>query len=173
MQKDNRTRWKKYSFFLKLNSDYIKGGKNTEGFFEPFTKNIFMRGFLADLYLRPSCYQCIAKSGKSNSDITIGDFWGIQAISPDFDDDKGVNIVLIYSYKGDNFYNATTHISYKTNNQNTSQYSINNSPKENFYRNSFFNDIDKKTVSSLLKTYTPSPYIRKIKTLIYRIKSKL
>lgn len=39
---------------------------------EPLNKNIFLRGFLADLYLRPSCHICPAKSLKSGSDITIG-----------------------------------------------------------------------------------------------------
>lgn len=50
--------------------------------------------------LRPSCYDCPAKSGKSQSDITLGDFWGIQEIHPEIDDDKGLSLVLINSEKG-------------------------------------------------------------------------
>ena len=62
---------------------------------ESLDENIFMRGFLTNLYLRPSCYSCQFKSGKSGSDITLGDFWGIDKILPTFDDDKGVSLVLI------------------------------------------------------------------------------
>ena len=53
-----------------------------------------MRGFLADIYLRPSCYACPAKSGKSGSDITIADAWGINEFAQEFDDDKGACYVL-------------------------------------------------------------------------------
>lgn len=61
-----------------------------------------MKGFLADLYLRPSCYACPSKSLKSGSDVTIGDYWGIQNIKPEIDDDKGVCCLLINSDKGKN-----------------------------------------------------------------------
>ena len=50
-----------------------------------------MKGFLADLYLRPSCYACAAKSGKSDSDITIGDLWGAPTFIGDDDDDRGTS----------------------------------------------------------------------------------
>lgn len=61
---------------------------------EPFEKNPFMTLFLKNLCLRPSCYRCQFKAGKSGSDITIGDFWGIQNIRPDIDDDSGLSLVI-------------------------------------------------------------------------------
>lgn len=64
--------------------------------------NPFMKGFLGDLYLRPSCYNCKCKNGASHSDLTIADFWGINSIMPDFDDDKGVSLVLVNTDKGRN-----------------------------------------------------------------------
>lgn len=64
--------------------------------------NPFMKGFLGDLYLRPSCYNCKCKNGASHSDLTIADFWGISSIMPDFDDDKGVSLVLVNTDKGRN-----------------------------------------------------------------------
>ncbi len=91
--------WKKYSFLLKLNfSTY--DGKNTVVFSEEFGKNDYMRAFLSDMILRPSCYVCPAKAGKSHSDITIADFWGINIINSEFDDDKGCDAVLINTNKG-------------------------------------------------------------------------
>ena len=71
---------------------------------EPFYDNIFMKGFLQNLYLRPSCYYCAAKAGKAHSDITIADYWGIQNYYPQFDDDKGIGLVLINSEKGEQLY---------------------------------------------------------------------
>ena len=59
-----------------------------------------MRGFLADLYLRPSCHECPAKCGKSKSDITLADYWGIIRIHPSFYDKLGVSLVLANSANG-------------------------------------------------------------------------
>ena len=59
-----------------------------------------MKGFLRNVYLRPSCYRCKCKNGVSHSDLTIADYWGINRLMPDFDDDKGVGIVLLNTDKG-------------------------------------------------------------------------
>ena len=63
-------------------------------------ENEYMKAFLSDIILRPSCYQCKAKQGKSNSDLTIADFWGIDNEIPDMDDDKGTGLILVHSVKG-------------------------------------------------------------------------
>lgn len=100
--RNKRLGWKKYSFALTLSVPIRHGAKNTVLLSEPYNENIFMKGFLADLYLRPSCYACPSKSLKSGSDVTIGDYWGIQNIKPEIDDDKGVCCLLINSDKGKN-----------------------------------------------------------------------
>lgn len=93
--RDKTSGWKNYSFsYLQEDADGVHLRRMLS------TKNLFMRGFLADLYLRPSCYHCPVKKQKSGSDITIGDFWGISRTYPQFDDDKGVSAVLINTAKG-------------------------------------------------------------------------
>jgi coenzyme F420-reducing hydrogenase beta subunit len=67
---------------------------------EIYTKNIFINGFLKNLYLRPSCHNCEAKQGKSGSDIALGDFRGIEKHTSDFSDNKGVGAVICYTQKG-------------------------------------------------------------------------
>ena len=59
-----------------------------------------MLGFLSDIYLRPSCYACKCKNGVSHSDLTIGDYWAARVIDQDFDDDKGLGLVLVNTPKG-------------------------------------------------------------------------
>ena len=59
-----------------------------------------MKGFLADIYLRPSCYDCPVKCGRSGSDITLGDFWGVDGVMPELDDDRGVSAVLVNTPHG-------------------------------------------------------------------------
>lgn len=98
--------WKKFSFLLKLNFSTCDE-KNTVVFSEELGKNDYMRAFLSDTILRPSCYSCPAKEGKSHSDVTIADFWGINNINPEFDDDKGCGAVLINTTKGEELYKRT------------------------------------------------------------------
>ena len=87
--------WKKFSFALTLSATTRNGVKNTVSLSEVFSDNTFMKGFLANLYLRPSCYACPAKCGKSGSGITIGDLWGAPSIIGYNDDDIGTSLVLI------------------------------------------------------------------------------
>jgi len=98
--RNKRLGWKKYSFALTLSVPDGHGAKNTVLLSEPYNKNIFMKGFLADLYLRPSCYACPSKCLKSGSDVTIGDYWGIQNVKPEIDDDKGICCTIVSTSKG-------------------------------------------------------------------------
>ena len=91
--------WGKYRFVVRRKSA-SKADQNTVLSSDIHRDNPFMRGFLADIYLRPSCYACRAKGGAAHSDITIGDFWGINAVAPEFNDDKGVGVVLVNTPKG-------------------------------------------------------------------------
>jgi coenzyme F420-reducing hydrogenase beta subunit len=82
--------------------------ENTKGkmlfFTETSQTNSFAKGFLKNIYLRLSCYKCPVKSLKSGSDITLGDYWKIWNVLPEFDDKKGVSLVMVNTEKGKKFY---------------------------------------------------------------------
>ena len=106
--RDKRNGWQKFGFVVRGVGDHrepekfglssVNAGK--EIVYEPHSKNLFMQGFLKDLYLRPSCYSCPAKAGRASSDISLADFWGIMSLLPDFFTDEGVSLVLAYSGRG-------------------------------------------------------------------------
>ena len=110
--RDKTNGWKKYGFkicyaALKAAENSVSKSANIDNCeITPFNEDIFMKGFLKNLYLRPSCYQCMAKQGKSGADIAIADYWGIQRIHQELDDDKGVNLVLINTQKGQTYFDA-------------------------------------------------------------------
>ena len=62
--------------------------------------DLYMRSFLSNLCLRPSCHQCAFKTKIRKSDITLADFWGIEKIVPDMNDNKGTSLVVIHSQQG-------------------------------------------------------------------------
>lgn len=106
--RDKRYGWKKYGFSVRAKSA-SKADKNLVSqsveitdktlLYEPHKANLYMKGFLKNLYLRPSCYACPVKCGKSGADYTLADFWGASTYVGDFDDDKGLSAVLVYKNK--------------------------------------------------------------------------
>lgn len=79
----------------------IKGNEDIILLSSIFHKNEFMRAFLGNFSLVPACYQCPVKAGRSGSDITLGDFWGVEKVFPDMDDDKGCSLVVVYTERGE------------------------------------------------------------------------
>lgn len=65
-----------------------------------FSCDPYMRVFLSNIILRPSCYECSSKNGQSMSDITLADFWGIEQIFPECTEDLGYSLVLLNTTKG-------------------------------------------------------------------------
>lgn len=137
--RDKRLGWKKYSFALTLSVPDGHGAKNTVLHSEPLDKNIFMRGFLTDLYLRPSCHACPAKCFKSGSDITIGDFWGIERVMPEIDDDKGVSVVFAHHDEKLDLCNLE-----KIKIESYTQYSVEKSSEKKIGRGLFFSSFEKR-----------------------------
>ena len=62
-------------------------------------KDPYMRMFLRDYCLRPSCYDCAAKNVKM-ADLTVADFWGINDVAPEMNDGNGTSLILIRTDKG-------------------------------------------------------------------------
>lgn len=92
LHRDKSTGWKKYSISL-----HFENGRTLS---ESSLNNVFIRGFLMNMYLRPSCYSCSFKDRNRKADITIADCWGIEKLEPSLDDDKGLSFVWIHSLKG-------------------------------------------------------------------------
>lgn len=88
--------WRKPGFLIKWKdgTEFISFGNATS----------YENGFLGNLFVRPSCHNCKVKSISSDSDITIGDYWGCNDVKPDFDDENGVSLVFLNSDKGQKIY---------------------------------------------------------------------
>lgn len=60
----------------------------------------YMALFMQDMTLRPSCYNCPARGGRSCSDLTLSDLWSVARTLPEMDDDRGVSGVLVNTAAG-------------------------------------------------------------------------
>ena len=84
--------WKQYAMKLSFRNGAVYRRMHRDDW--------YMRAFLHDFSLRPSCYQCKFKKVGRISDITLADFWGAQEVCPEMDDDKGLSLVMIHSETG-------------------------------------------------------------------------
>ena len=106
-----------------------------------------MKLFLKNLILRESCYNCKFKGNNRISDITMADFWGIEKIHKEFDDDKGVSAIIINTNKGIDIFslieNKLNKIKIKYEEINNNNICLENSSKINKYRKNFIEDLRK------------------------------
>lgn len=61
---------------------------------------LFTNFYFGNYITRNCCEKCPYTNFNRISDITIGDFWGIEKANPSFDDNKGVSLVLSNTEKG-------------------------------------------------------------------------
>lgn len=71
---------------------------------EEYAESLYIKGFIKNCYLRPSCYDCNFKTLDRCSDLTLGDFWGVEDSLPDIDKESGVSLVIVHSLKGENLF---------------------------------------------------------------------
>lgn len=64
----------------------------------PAPLSSFYQGFLENILLRKSCYQCNIINNTA-ADITIGDFWGIRYYKPELDNNRGISLIILHSEK--------------------------------------------------------------------------
>ena len=65
----------------------------------PYTADAYTIGFLRNISLKSSCYNCHFRNFTAGSDIILGDFWGAEVELPE-DDNKGISAILVNSGKG-------------------------------------------------------------------------
>lgn len=94
--RDKRTGWRSFSITIAFSDGKV--------YSRPFTRDVFMRGFLQNLYLRPSCYACPFVGFPRWGDITLADYWGVEAKHPAFDDNKGTSLLFVNTKLGRDFY---------------------------------------------------------------------
>lgn len=67
---------------------------------DPYGTNAFLRAFLRDYCLRPSCHRCEAKKRLGMADLVIGDFWGIERFDCGYSTREGASAVLVNTDAG-------------------------------------------------------------------------
>lgn len=91
--RDKTEGWKNYS----VRVDFKDGSK----FIQSHRVNPYILTFIYDYTLREGCSKCPFKSPDSKADISMGDFWGIESLAPEIDNNLGTTIVIADTQKGE------------------------------------------------------------------------
>ncbi len=158
--------WKIFSF-----TTIFKNGKK---YSDTLSNDKYIKGFLNNIYLRPSCYDCKYSKIPRQADISLGDFWGVQEKYSELDDDKGTSLLLINSKKGEELLDKCSNNMF-IKEINDLEYVIKYNPciigsvKMPNNRNKFFEQIDKFEFDELIKNNLPKE--SKLKAFINRCKN--
>lgn len=145
------------------NHDEVWISRHIDPYFSMFVKNIC---------LRPSCFSCTVKSYKL-ADITVADFWGIDNVAPEMNDNLGVSLVLTRTDKGQQLFDSVEddlvrkEVSYEDGvKDNKAEYQPYPKPKG---RDSFFKDMNRMPFEKLAHKYLETPLWKKCARRIKRI----
>ncbi len=93
--RDKSRSWMHYDFTCSFNV-----GGNVVTTRRPYAGDPFMALFIQNMTLRPSCYRCPSRNGRSGSDLTVADLWNVAKTAPEMNDDNGTSLVLVNTEKG-------------------------------------------------------------------------
>lgn len=90
--RDKRDNWENYclSFQLENGKEYVLKGD----------KNLYMQAFIGGLSTRQCCSQCTFKGKNHESDITLGDYWGVRFVQNEAYNARGTSLVIVNTEKG-------------------------------------------------------------------------
>lgn len=91
MFRDKSRSWMHYDFVYDAGNGEVR---------RPYMKDPYMALFVQNMTLRPCCYSCPVRGGRSGSDLTLADMWSVGTAFPELNDDRGVSLVLLNSENG-------------------------------------------------------------------------
>jgi acetyltransferase-like isoleucine patch superfamily enzyme/coenzyme F420-reducing hydrogenase beta subunit len=155
-------KWGWHNFSLRVN---FTNGKE---YCKDRWHDLFFIGFLQKRnFARPSCYECKFKGFPQSSDITLGDFWGIEKIDSSMDNDHGTSVVMINSPKGKAFFervkNAVITKQFTLEDVSKGNSALNSSLKaDGDDREAFFHAIETKSFEKAAAEFFPLPALKNV-----------
>jgi hypothetical protein len=114
---------------------------------------------------RQSCFHCPYSNARRCSDITIGDYWGIEEAMPDFWDETGVSVVMLNTSKGNSLFRQTSGLSARESsfaNCSKKQACLNGGFAAPKNYDAFWRDYHKKGFAYISRKYGKNNLFRKV-----------
>ena len=148
---------------------------NGDSVFNTHETHLWNTIFMSHLALRPNCYTCRYTNMHRPGDLTIGDYWGIQNVHPEFYDKKGVSLLLINSSKGSViFENLKDHFHYlQTDEEKCFQYNLYHQTECPTEREQFWKDYIRLSFRQVCVKYFNYGFRNKITRKFYNLINRI
>ena len=136
-------------------------------------ENSYFRMFVRNFCLRESCYTCNYACFDRVSDITLGDFWGIESSVPSFDAPDGVSVVVTSTEKGAKLFEqaaASGLIVAQCSEGDCSHHQL-NGLQPGGRNQAFLGDYNMYGYEYVHKKYTTTPFFIRVREKLYRIEA--
>ncbi len=172
--RNKRCGWKRYALALVF--------KNGKEYLSPQDTDPYLRGFVKDLFNRPSCSECAFRDLRSGADITLADYWQVQKRFPEMDDDQGTSLVLAVTSLGletvralqgreggqETTWRESDYADVREHNPAVCQ-----SPCMHKNRGAFFKRLESGSVVTVMKRLLRPSFSRRCRAFLKRVKSKV
>lgn len=133
---------------------------NGQSYYGVFMEDDFRRGYHSNVFCRPSCYQCRFKGFPRISDITIADFWGVEKVDKNLDNNIGASMILLNSQKGESYFEKAKVLMEYTEAPLNSIFAGNPAlfksiPAPKIDRHAFFEDLNTLQFDAVVEKYFP------------------
>lgn len=135
--------------------------------------NQYMKLFYSHTIMRPACHECSFTNVDRISDITIGDFWGIETAFPEIDENMGVSFVMTNSDKGQGIFDEVIKnkaIVYKQCNlSDVVQPNLYHPTKKSVIRSRVWRDYRSKGMDYIINEYLSCSKTKRIKVTMKKV----
>ncbi len=167
--KDKRKGWQSLATYMQFS--------NGKEYYKYRYNDWWIKGYIqGNLFMREACHHCKYKNIPRVSDITIGDFWGIDGLS-DEDMFNGVSAIILNSCKGKELLNNVKD-SLVLNRMSLDDVSngnpcLLNIAKKGKNRDNFFKDLDEMPFSKAVKSNYDGTFKEEIKNILKTIRKEI
>lgn len=160
--------WKNY--FLHIDFE------NGRTYKQVYYYDAYMRGYLKNIFLRPSCHVCRYKGFSYKSNLTLADYWGVWKECPEMYDDKGTSLVIVKNEKGRKLLDLAIDVVQEK--QVSLEGAIAHNPsiiratEQSEKREQFFSDIERKNIQRCLMSASEISEIQLCKAKIKQLLKK-
>lgn len=125
----------------------------------------FARVYNSHCMLREACYHCPFTTVHRKSDITIGDFWGIENHFPEENDARGVSLVLVHTPNGSELWTEASKAMevFAVSTENCMQNRLRTPTEKAPFEKQFWTDYQKHGIQYVMKKYGTDSFMKRVR----------
>lgn len=139
---------------------------------EKIQEKTFYSAFVSELFDRPSCHSCKFSCSNRITDFTIGDFWGIDKVMPEIEDNNtGISLLTVNSLKAKKIFEEIKGFMQFKNIEKEKAFMYNHNKNLNPHKNreKFFKNLDSISIIDNIRISLGMTFFGKVKNKLKKV----